>query len=659
MRVIVVDVENSTTRNLKKIDMGPYNPNNFLVSVGYCVIQDGIPEDIQYFFYRHNDLDIDKAEIADLKSDFQQELNKADIFIGHNVKHDAQWLLETDHRLPKKYYDTKNGEYVLLRGIKKPLSLKAIAERYKLTEKKTDLTEEYLANNIGFEAIPWHVVEEYGRGDIQTTVELYLTQLELFQIPANQKLVSILDLMNEFCYVLTDMERTGIVIDRYALEQVKEQYLKEQAELKDTIRELVHQCMGDRPFNLASPEQLSQIIYSRAVRDKEKWKQIFNIGKGEDGRDLQRPKIKVDNFKTLIKENTDILYKTIAKQCETCEGSGVTVKTKKNGDPYSKGNKCKTCSGVGVIYINTNQVAGLKFMPQSSEDASDGGFSTGKEELKYLASMAEYNKKPESASLLKKMMRLNAVDSYLSSFVGGIERNVQDNDILHCKFNQTITSTGRLSSSEPNFHNQPRGKTFPIRKVVVSRFEGGSIIEADYKQLEFRVAAELSGDTVALQDISDGIDVHQRTADVLTEAGQPTDRQNAKSRTFKPLFGGTSGTPSEVIYYKWFFDRYYQIRGWNIDLMNEAINYKRVRIVSGREYAFPHVKRAWDGLASYPYRTQIVNYPVQGHATGDIVPLACIILHRNMKQLQMKSQFINTVHDSIVIDCFPGEEQKV
>ena len=96
--------------------------------------------------------------------------------------------------------------------------------------------------------------------------------------------------------------------------------------------------------------------------------------------------------------------------------------------------------------------------------------------------------------------------------------------------------TGRLSSSKPNFQNMPRGDKFPIKKAIQSRFENGEIIEVDFAQLEFRVAAFLSQDKQAMSDIQNGVDVHQITADIIG-----CDRQNAKAHTFKPLYGGMMG----------------------------------------------------------------------------------------------------------------------
>ena len=258
-------------------------------------------------------------------------------------------------------------------------------------------------------------------------------------------------------------------------------------------------------------------------------------------------------------------------------------------------------------------------------------------------------------------IRLNAVDVYLSSFVGGIERNVKPNSILHPKYNQCVTRTTRLSSSDPNFQNQPRGNTFPVRAVVVSRFEGGKILQADYSQLEFRVAAQLSGDEVMKQDILDGSDVHKYTASIIFDKDEKDvtkdERTMAKAHTFKPLYGGTHGTPSEMAYYRDFMDKYPRLAKWHEDLQAEAITEGSVTLYTGQQFAFPGTERLASGAASNA--PAIKNYPVQGLAGGCIMPLALIRLQSAFSKKGIKSLIINTVHDSVVIDVYPGEEDIV
>jgi len=205
--------------------------------------------------------------------------------------------------------------------------------------------------------------------------------------------------------------------------------------------------------------------------------------------------------------------------------------------------------------------------------------------------------------------------------------------------------------------NMPRGGTFPVKKVFVSRWDGGQIMEADFAQLEFRVAAFLSQDEVAMKEVAEGFDVHSYTAQVITEAGQPTSRQAAKAHTFAPLYGATGygRTPAEARYYEHFTEKYKGIARWHRDLAKEVLTYKKITTPSGRQFAFPDVKRRKNGTVTN--FTAIKNYPVQSFATADIVPTVLLQIEHRMSDLQ--SLIVNSVHDSIVIDIHPDEVDQV
>lgn len=467
---------------------------------------------------------------------------------------------------------------------------------------------------------------------------------------------AIASMMNDFCRVLIDVERNGIKIDLDALNELEREYTEEYKELENRLEILARNSLGDTPFNLSSNDDLSMIIYSRKPICKKTWANIFNLGSEmvNGVRKIKKPRnIDKKELKSLIRDNTRIQFKTKATQCTVCKGGGKTKKLLKSGLYSERPTKCRNCGGVGILYAHTNEIAGFKQLPKSANDLSAHGYKCNKDKLQELARAAD----GEAKDFLTAMVRFNAVAHYLSSFIKGIRENVGRDGVLHTQFMQCVTATGRLSSRNPNFHNQPRGGTFPIRKVVISRWAEGSITEADYAQLEFRVAASLAKDYTAIADITNGRDVHQYTADILTKNGQPTDRQDAKHHTFKPLYGGTSGTKAEKAYYKQFQDRYNYIRGWHKTLMRLALNYKMLKLPTGRIYRFPWVKQTAHGLISDA--TKIKNYPVQGFATADIVPMATISLYKLYKQHKLKSVIINEVHDSIVTDTYPGEEEIV
>ena len=182
-------------------------------------------------------------------------------------------------------------------------------------------------------------------------------------------------------------------------------------------------------------------------------------------------------------------------------------------------------------------------------------------------------------------------------------------------------------------------------------------MEADFAQLEFRVAAFLSQDETAIKEVTEGFDVHAYTAKIISEAGQATTRQEAKAHTFAPLYGATGfgRSPAEAEYYEHFIEKYKGIARWHRELATEVLTHKTITTPSGRQFSFPDVKRRKNGtISSF---TAVKNYPVQSFATADIVP--AVLLEIDKELLEFKSCIVNSVHDSIVIDVHPDEEQQV
>jgi len=182
-------------------------------------------------------------------------------------------------------------------------------------------------------------------------------------------------------------------------------------------------------------------------------------------------------------------------------------------------------------------------------------------------------------------------------------------------------------------------------------------MEADFAQLEFRVAAYLSQDEVAIKEVTEGFDVHSYTAKVISEAGQATTRQEAKAHTFAPLYGATGfgRTPEEAAYYEQFTTKYAGIGRWHQELAKEVLSKGVMTTPSGRQFKFPGTKRRRNGTVTN--FTAIKNYPVQSFATADIVPAVLLQIEKRMQGLE--SKIVNSVHDSIVIDIHPDEEEKV
>ena len=630
--ITTIDVETSYQKTeAGGFDPSPFNPNNILVSVG---IND------EYYFTNHSER-IDEGCFHKI----QKILDETKILVGHNIKFDLSWLLEAGFTYTGNVYDTMIAEYVLNRGVRKSLTLLMCCQRRKL-DAKDDAVKEYMDRGVSFENIPAEIVEQYGKIDVAITRQLFDSQMADLRTDKHKGLLKTIKVMNEFLIVLTDMERNGINVNLDDLKQVEKEYRAEFAYLKQKIDKIVYDKMGDTKINLGSPEQLSWLIYSKKPKDKHEWAKIFNTGVDKfTKKNKKRPKFSFAQFRTLVANNSEPIYKTIASQCLHCNGKGVVRKIKVDGTPYKKYSKCDECNGEGFTYAKMAKLAGFNQRPRSVYDVSDSGFKTDRLTLNKIAGEAE----GEFREFIDAILRHNAISTYLNTFVEGLQNFTNDNGLLHPKFMQAVTATGRLSSRDPNFQNQPRGGTFPIRKVIQSRFEGGQIIEVDFAQLEFRTAVFLAQDKQGMEDIKNKIDVHRFTADIIGVS-----RQDAKAHTFKPLYGGTTGTDDEKKYYKTFAEKYKGITKWHDELQTQAITYKRIKLPTGREYAFPYAERMpWGGSS---YGTQIKNYPVQGLATADIVPLACIKIYKLMNEQKVKSLLINTVHDSIVADVYPGEE---
>ena len=639
---LTLDVENTVTKRDGKMHLDPFEPDNALVMVG-CLTDKG--EEKLFTF--------DHPEVCTSEQGYdywcfrklQAMLDDATVLICHNAAHDLLWLWESGFKYDGPVFDTMLAEYVLQRGQKEPLSLEACAERYELNTQKQDTLKEYFAKGYSVRDIPHDELSNYLSADLHATQQLSDKLMYRLNTPADSGLMGTVDLTNQVCVTLARIYQTGFTVDRTALDEVRQQFEQERDTLQHDLQQQVRELMGDTPINLNSPEQLSWVIYSRKVLDKQYWGNAID------------PYMDDADFRTLIASGTERMYKTKAEQCKQCNGSGYIRKVKKDGTPYARDNRCPNCNTNGYVLRSTMDVAGLKFKPPTSKWASANGFTTSKSNLEVLRSAARSKNMAEAESFLTKVSRLSAVETYLSSFVDGINNYTKADGKLHVRLLQHRTATGRFSGADPNMQNMPRGGTFPVKKVFVSRWADGKIMEADFAQLEFRAAAFLSQDGVAIEEVSTGFDVHSYTASVISDAGQPTSRQEAKAHTFAPLYGATGfgRTKAEAAYYEHFTEKYQGIGLWHTRLAKEAISTRKITTPSGREFAFPDVTRSMRGRVSH--FTQIKNYPVQSFATADIVPIALLHIESLLKPMQ--SCIVNTVHDSIVIDIHPNEEQQV
>jgi len=629
---LTLDVENTVTKRDGKMHLDPFEANNKLVMVG-CLEDNGT----RHLF----NMDGEENNFDAIQS----LLDRATILIGHNFAYDLMWLWESGFKYDGAIFCTMLTEYVLQRGVKEPLHLKDCANRYDLPTKKQDTLKDYFAKGYATDEIPRDELTEYLIADLEATQQLSQRQYMRLNSLEDAGLMETVILTNKVAVALAKIYKRGFKVDVDTLEKVKTEFENEKIAIENRLKEQVIQLMGDTPINLSSPEQMSWVIYSRKPKDKVMWANSFT------------PYMPDKDYKQTVKDNSDIVYKTKAERCQTCLGTGKIRKVRKNGIPYANTNNCNDCNSNGYHFQRTSAVAGLKFTPPNAKWISANGFTVNKTNLVILQNIAKSKSLTNAQNFLEDLQRLSALETYLSSFVEGITTHLKSDGKLHVRLLQHRTATGRFSGADPNMQNMPRGGTFPVKKVFVSRWDGGQILEADFAQLEFRVSAFLSQDKTAMKEIEDGFDVHSYTASVISDAGEKISRQEAKAHTFAPLYGATGfgRTPAQATYYKQFNEKYKGIALWHSKLAKEAIGTGKITTPSGREFAFPDVRRNSFGKVSH--FTQIKNYPVQSFATADIVPLVLLEIDKNLSNLE--SCIVNTVHDSIVIDVHPNEVDKI
>lgn len=226
----------------------------------------------------------------------------------------------------------------------------------------------------------------------------------------------------------------------------------------------------------------------------------------------------------------------------------------------------------------------------------------------------------------------------------------EDGGLVFAQINQGFTQTHRLSSTGGKwgfqFHNFPRG----FKPLFKARERGWLIFEGDAPQLEFRVAIDLGNDATGKKDIQEGLDIHQFAADILGVS-----RQDAKAKTFRPLYGGNSGTPREVKYYEAFRARYSDLYNTQTQWVYNVLTTGVLTTATGLKFYWPDTKMMRSGYVTNS--TNIFNYPVQMFATGDIIPLTLRIIWDML--IGMKAKIVNTIHDSVICEAPPDEVDRL
>lgn len=545
--------------------------------------------------------------------------------MAHNGKFDIKWLkVVYDIDVANFAFDPMLAHYLCVSEERGGHGLKDLTWEHipemggydnKLDEFKQTLPEKDRNNYCN---IPWKILREYAAADVDCTFRLYEKFVKLLEKDEGWKFV-FENLLIPASYMLRDLEINGIKLDKDRLKQFKKAYEDRMEEIERKLREFPEVVQIEREKHELYKLRQLEMKKPKDQRDPDilkysKYKNFkFNFGSPNHLRELL--------FEKLGLETPFLTDKGEEKQ-------------------------------------------------RLGQELSIQDYSTGKETLEYLKD------KHPIAALLAEWRRINKV---YGTYISPAEEWIGKDELVHPTYLLTGTVTGRLASESPNAQNFPRKSNDPTsfeykygpKKLFVSRFgDEGLILQADYSQLELRIAAIFSGDPELRQAYEQGKDVHIYAASQVY--GVPEDkvtkdqRTAAKAVNFGLLYGKGAQSLAvdmgvSVEEAQDFIDRYFgkfkEVKRWLDEMRDFVTKHKYVKTLTGRWRRLPGVDSNKRSVVSEAYR-MCVNAPIQGTGS-DCTLMALININNRLKEENLKSRLCITVHDSIVADVYKPELKRV
>ncbi len=314
----------------------------------------------------------------------------------------------------------------------------------------------------------------------------------------------------------------------------------------------------------------------------------------------------------------------------------------------------KSTKQLGVILF---EKLGLK-----SGKKTKSGYSTNVDVL---------NKLKDDHPIIPLILRYRSLGKLISTYIEGLLECIKSDGKIHTKFNQTVTATGRLSSTDPNLQNIPtrteEGRE--IRKAFVPE-KGYTFVDADYSQIELRVMASISGDEALIEAFNSSKDIHAITASQVF--GVPLEevdsglRRRAKAVNFGIIYGISSFGLGEDLgisrseakeYIDKYFETYQKVKEYLDNCVSDAKKSGAVKTSFGRIRPIPEISSSNFMTRSFGERVAM-NSPIQGTA-ADIIKIAMINVDRELQERGLKSRLILQIHDELLIETALDEVETV
>lgn len=522
-----------------------------------------------------------------------EEIDKASLVVGHNIKFDLLYIYRLTSNILPRIWDTQLAAYILSGQRHLYASLDELTAEYIGKHAlKDDKIKEYWKAGVRTEDIPKTELESYLRTDVYNTEAIFKKQwLEAEELG----LIPLMMVQMDALRATIEMNRNGMYVDWAYVELMCQHY----GELIDRTDGVIKSLAGHLDY--MSPKQLSLYFFG----GQEKYVERELVGEYKNG----KPK-----------------YKNVEK-INIIEGD----------------------------YKPTTEIG------------KSGYYSVDDTVLKGLSSKGD--------RLAEQLLIMRSAKKIKETYYEGLkDLRFPDNNI-YPNLNHCSTKTGRLSATNPNLQNQTDAGD--VKRAYISRFPNGKILELDYSQLEMVALAYLANDKQLIEDINNGRDMHRELYNGMY-GRYPTDaeRKPFKRFSFLLVYGGgvttlmaQSGCDRATAkkFISTFYTRYKGVKQYHESIVKEAndkavVSYEEG--VSGPQYTYYHPSPTGRHYVFKKYAsdykageltfspTELKNWPIQGFATGDVVPMMVGILLRKLEEagLSHKALLVMTVHDSVLLD---------
>lgn len=289
----------------------------------------------------------------------------------------------------------------------------------------------------------------------------------------------------------------------------------------------------------------------------------------------------------------------------------------------------------------------------------------------YSTSVDVLDKLKDEYPIVATILDYRAMSKLKSTYADGLVKQIADDGRIHTTFQNLVTATGRLSSTEPNLQNIPVRTELgsEIRKMFVPA-DGCVFVDADYSQIELRVLAHIADDAAMQEAFRSGSDIHTSTAaqvfGVEPEQVTPLMRRHAKAVNFGIVYGISEFSLSEDIgvtrqqarqYIDQYLAHYEGVRTYMHEIVEQAKQDGYVSTLYGRRRDLPELKSSKFTLRSFGERVAL-NTPIQGTA-ADIIKLAMLHVDAALKKSRLKARLVLQVHDELIVECPLREAEQV